>query len=615
MRKALPIPSFSPNNLANYQYRIHTGCNCFLILNVRTAKLSCDRDSWKSKNITFEHRPACGLLGQSVATTSKLLLLLICGRLIRQHEENVLLQSYRASEQQEGWEDKTSGKTESSWFAEASTLAFKKLDRDISVDVVIVGGGIAGMTTAYLLSKAGKKVAVLEDGNLASGETGRTTAHITHALDDRYYNIEKFLGRRAAKIAAESHTAAIDTVEKIANDENIECDFERIDGYLFLDPTDKRQSLEKELEATHRAGISGTEIVHSSPLSSFDTGPCIRFPNQAQFQPLKYLTGLADVITRNHGSVFTQTHAQNVNAKSVKTQGDHMVHAKKIVIATNAPIVDKISKIYEKQDAYRTYVIAARVKKGAVPKALYWDTGNQKSENLVNPYHYVRVQELKDKEYDLLVVGGEDHETGGANDLQERYDRLESWTRERFPIESIEYRWSGQVLEPKDTMAFIGRNPRDKRKNILIATGDSGNGMTHGTLAGMLLTDLILGKKNRWSSLYNPSRRMKKKSKDSGEEEYNPSKIEAREALENARNLQSGSGMVAEIKKAEPQAYYKDSTGRLHKYSAVCTHLGCTVGWNESEKSFDCACHGSRFSYRGKVINGPANDDLEKVEK
>jgi glycine/D-amino acid oxidase-like deaminating enzyme len=206
------------------------------------------------------------------------------------------------------------------------------------------------------------------------------------------------------------------------------------------------------------------------------------------------------------GQIYTETHAQDVRSTGIKTDDGHRIAAKKIVVATNAPIVDKISKMYDRQIAYRTYAIGARIKKGSVPKALYWDTGNHKSENTVPPYHYVRVQAMEYSDYDLLVAGGEDHETGNASDMERRYERLESWTKRRFPIERIEYRWSGQVFEPKDGMAFIGHNPLDKRKNIFIATGDSGNGITHGTIAGIILSDLILGKENDWAKLYDPAR-------------------------------------------------------------------------------------------------------------
>ena len=477
---------------------------------------------------------------------------------------------------------------------------------------------------------------MIEDGYIGSGETGRTTAHITHALDDRYYNLEEKHGLDGARNAANSHTAAIDLIESIIKEEKISCDFKRLDGFLFLDPTDRRESLNKELEATHRAGIATTEIVEKAPLESFNSGPCIRFPHQAQFQPLKYLNGLQHSIIKNGGQIFTETHAQKVNADSIKTEDGYILKARNIVIATNAPIIDKTSKIYDKQDAYRTYVIGARIKKGAIPTALYWDTGDQRSENLVAPYHYVRIQRMDNENdsnnYDLLIVGGEDHQTGNYSsddEIERRYSQLESWTRERFPIEGIEYRWSGQVMEPRDSIAFIGRNPGDNRNNIYIATGDSGNGITHGTIAGILLTDLILGKNNPWTALYDPSREPRKAScakseegvqiqpqqeepTDQSKQENNKkSSTKGEKEIAYIENLNEGQGIVLEEKKIAP---YKDHKGQLHTYSAVCTHLGCTVTWNNSEKSFDCPCHGSRFSSSGNVINGPANNALEHKE-
>lgn len=415
--------------------------------------------------------------------------------------------SEQKEDKDESWERITSGNNEPSWYVniEEPIKSIKLTDNIPSsssegeepMDAAIIGGGIAGLTTAYLLSKSGKKVAVIEDGYIGSGETGRTTAHITHALDDRYYNLEEKHGLDGARNAANSHTAAIDLIESIIKEEKISCDFERLEGFLFLDPTDRKESLKKELEATHRAGIVTTEIVERAPLESFNTGPCIRFPNQAQFQPLKYLKGIQNSIIRNGGQIFTETHVQEVNADSIKTVDNCILKARNIIIATNAPIIDKTSKIYDKQDAYRTYVIGARIKKGVIPTALYWDTGDQRSENLVAPYHYIRIQRMDSNNYDLLIAGGEDHQTGNFSsdddEIEKRYSQLESWTRERFPIEEIEYRWSGQVMEPQDSVAFIGHNPGDNRNNIYIATGDSGNGITHGTIAGMLITDLILG--------------------------------------------------------------------------------------------------------------------------
>jgi glycine/D-amino acid oxidase-like deaminating enzyme len=416
------------------------------------------------------------------------------------------------------WELSTSGQTVSSWFLDVThPLKFEKLSQNISVDVAIVGGGIAGITTAYLLSNSGKSVALIEDGYIGSGETGRTTAHITHALDDRYYNIEKKHGPKSARIAAESHTAAIDFIESTVMKEGIECSFSKLNGYLFLDATDNKLSLDKEIDALKNAGISTANMQYESPLKSTDISPCICFQNQAQFQPMLYLMGLANTLsTHKEAKIFTETHAQSISNKNsenvIKTDNGCNVTAQNIVLATNAPIIDRVSKIYDKQIAYRTYVIAAEVEKNSIPLALYWDTGNQKSKDHVKPYHYVRIQQTKNAKNDLLVVGGEDHKTGSIIDkkhLESKFKKLEKWMREIFSVDGrVVYSWSGQVLEPLDGLAFIGPNPGND-KSIYIATGDSGNGMTHGTIAGILLHDLILGKKNDWAELYSPNRTTK----------------------------------------------------------------------------------------------------------
>ena len=550
------------------------------------------------------------------------------------------------------WEIKTSGYRESSWYADpVQPIKFEKLTRNISeIDAAIVGGGIAGMSAAYLLSKAGKKVILVEDGYIGSGETGRTTAHITHALDDRYYNLMQEHGIEKSRIAAESHTAAINFIESIVNEEKINCDFEKVDGFLFLDPSDKKESLDRELEATHRIGIDSTKLILQSPLTHFDTGPCLRFPNQAQFQPLKYLGGLSQVIIHRYGGeIFTETHAQDISSDGIKTSDGYTINASNIVIATNAPIVNQTSKMYDKQEPYRTYVIGAHIKKDSVPRGLYWDTGDQNSKNRVQPYHYVRIQRLEnDENNDLLIIGGEDHKTGnvedrrGEHDTEERFKILEMWAKERFPIDAVVYSWSGQIMEPIDSMAFIGRNPlgkdtnnsnnNDNNNNIYIATGDSGNGITHGTIAGMLLSDLILGKNNRWSALYDPSREVKEKMRNSSSGDGSDSSMDSSSNKNSKKNdwkkkvshsiesLELEQGIVIEEKeskrgeeeKSDPVAIYKDGKGILHAFSAVCTHLGCTIIWNSLEKSFDCPCHGSRFSSTGKVINGPANSNLEQ---
>jgi glycine/D-amino acid oxidase-like deaminating enzyme/nitrite reductase/ring-hydroxylating ferredoxin subunit len=472
------------------------------------------------------------------------------------------------------------------------------------------------MTTAYLLARAGRAVVVIDDGPIGGGETGRTTAHITAALDDRYTEIEKLHGEEGAKNAAESHTAAINRVESIASLEDIDCDFERVDGYLFLGEGDDVRLLEQELEAAHRAGLSDVKLVERVPLESFDTGPALCFPRQAQFHPLKYLNGLARAIMRDGGQLFSGAHAESIQdgePAKVTTASGHVITADSVVVATNSPVNDWVI-LHTKQAAYRTYVIAARVPRGSVPRALYWDT--------LDPYHYIRLQEVDplldpSRREELLIIGGEDHKTGQADDADERFRCLEEWTRQRFSmIRNIDFRWSGQIMEPVDYMAFIGKNPGTDQ-HIFIATGDSGNGITHGTVAGILLTDLILGRKNPWSKLYDPSRVTLRATREFLKENLNVAGQYRDWAtagdVESYDQIAPGSGAVVRRGMAKI-AVYRDEQGNTHERSAVCTHLYCIVDWNSAERTWDCPCHGSRFDPYGRVVNGPAITPLSEVE-
>ena len=367
----------------------------------------------------------------------------------------------------------------------------QRLAGDTTADVCIVGAGIAGLTTAYLLAKQGASVIVLDDGPTAGGETCRTTAHLVSALDDRFYNLERLHGVDGARLAAQSHAAAIDRIERIVEAERIACDFSRLDGYLFVPPGDDIHQLEDELEAAHRAGLTDVSPVKRVPIASFDTGPALRFPRQGQFHVLNYLKGVAAAAKRAGARVYNQTQATKIeggkHARVETARG--VVSAASVVVATNTPVNDLVA-IHTKQAPYRTFVVGAVVPRGTMPQILVWDTSD--------PYHYLRIQRMDDRN-DVLIVGGEDHKTGQANDGEERFRRLQDWTRERFPqATAFQYRWSGQVMEPVDGLALIGRNPLDS-DNVYIATGDSGNGMTHGTIAGMLLTDLITGRDNPWA--------------------------------------------------------------------------------------------------------------------
>ena len=286
------------------------------------------------------------------------------------------------------------------------------LSKDVVADVCVVGAGISGMTTAYLLLREGKSVVVLDDGPIGGGQTQRTTAHLTNAIDDRYIHIEDWHGYGGMRMAAESHTAAIDRIEAIVNEEKIECEFERLDGYLLGSSGQSLEILQQELLAARRAGLSQIELIPHCPLPEFNTVPCLRFPRQGQFHPLKYLTGLKQAIQRMGGLIFTQTRVEKIESGPpaiIHTYLGTTVTAHSVVVATNSPFNDFVT-IHTKQAAYISYVLGFEVPKGSVTKALYWDTKS--------PYHYVRLQALPESESngELLIVGGEDHKTGQAND-------------------------------------------------------------------------------------------------------------------------------------------------------------------------------------------------------
>ncbi|MGQ9365659.1 FAD-dependent oxidoreductase [Azospirillum sp. ST 5-10] len=477
-------------------------------------------------------------------------------------------------------------------------------------DVVVIGAGIAGVTAAYLLQRSGRRVLLLDDGRPGGGETERTTAHLSDAIDDRYTEIERMHGADGARLAAESHGTAIDTIERLAREEGIDCDFVRLDGYLMLTPDGDPRTLEAERDAARRAGLHGVELVDRPPPAVAHPGPCLRFPRQGRFHPLKYLAGLLRAFQVRGGRLATGVHVAGLDEDdggvTVRLAAGGTVAADAAVVATNSPVSDRFT-IHTKQAPYRTYAIAARVERGAVPDALYWDT--------LDVYHYVRLQPEGD--HDLLIVGGEDHKTGEADDMESRWAALEAWTRVHFPMAgAVERRWSGQVMEPFDGLAFIGRDPAWKGR-VFVVTGDSGMGMTHGTLAGLLLCELIHGCDHPWAGLYDPGRQMTRSLRGFLEENLDVARqflrhLEPGEVADEAA-IAPGEGAVMR-RDGRPLAVYRDPRGGLHRLSAVCTHLQCIVRWNPAEKSWDCPCHGSRFATDGAVLNGPAAAPLASAE-
>lgn len=509
----------------------------------------------------------------------------------------------------------TTGTTLSVWQPDISMPFTTALTENITTDVCIVGAGIAGLTTAYLLAKEGKKVVVLDAGEIAGGETSRTTAHLTWALDDGFRTLIDSMGKDKALLAFQSHRDAVDKIEQIIKDENINCDFKRLPGYLFLGESEPEDQLDQELAACQELGIRNVVKLQQCPVPSVSTGPCLVFPDQGQFHPTKYLWALAQYILDHDGLIFTHSPVQEFDTSQTcraTTKDGKSVTANHLVVCTNSPVNDFVT-MHTKQAPYRTYVIGVKVPLNSVPSALYWDTSD--------PYHYVRLAPMAGEEdagSEMLIVGGEDHKTGQSEGNEnDSFDRLEEWTRRKFPTsQEVMFSWSGQVMEPVDFMAFIGRNPLDN-KNCYIATGDSGHGMTHGTIAGMLLTDLICGKKNPWEELYDPGRITL--SLESTKEFLKENLNVASQFIDYVKPgsssedfIKPGSGTVVQ-KGISKVAVYCDAEGNKHECSAVCTHLGCIVNWNHAENSWDCPCHGSRFDPYGKVVVGPAVRDLDKI--
>jgi len=503
----------------------------------------------------------------------------------------------------------TNGASQSIWMATASVPEFPPIPGDCEADVCVIGGGIAGMTTAYLLAREGRQVLLIDAMGIGAGETGRTTAHF-FPPDEWYADIADAFGDDKAKLVAASYASAIDTVESIIRQEQIDCEFERLDGYLYALPGNAHQDIAREYAAALRAGVNAEKLARVPGLS-FDTGPCIRYRNLAQFHPLKYLAGLARTVIRHGGAIHCRTRAERISkdrSMQVVHTANGNIRARSVVVATNTPFNNRVV-MHTKQAGYRTYVIGIRVPRGSVPRILLWDTGD--------PYYYIRLETPADDSlHDILIVGGADHKVGQDEHPEHRYDEIEQWVRERFPMAlEVSYRWSGEVMEPSDGPAYLGRNPMDD-KHVYIITGDSGNGMTHCTIGAMIITDLIMGRENRWQAFYDPARKVRHELGDFIHEQANTLSQYKDWAttgeVDSVAEIAAGDGAL--VRDGQHMlAVHRDEGGGLHVLSAKCTHLGCVVHWNSAERSWDCPCHGSRFATDGQVLHGPAALPLEAV--
>ena len=501
--------------------------------------------------------------------------------------------------------------TKSFWLAHCKSIDAPPLDENCLCDCVIVGAGIAGLSVAYELSQIGKRVIVLDRGDIPGGTTARTTAHLAPVCDDGMKPLSDLRGEQMARRFYESQAKAVDRIEAIVAKHDIECDFRRLDAFLFPAPgmefKDARAAQHDEYTALRAAGVA-VEKAKGIAMKGFEDAPVIRYANQATFHPLNYVRGLIREIQAQGGQLFANSPVMEVEERvedvRVKLANGKYVTAAHAVFATNSPVCDW-AEIHSKMAPYRTYAMAFSIPRRALPDALYWD--------MADPYHYIRLQPGNGAD-DTLIVGGKDHKSGEANDGDIRFEALSAWIAERVPRLGREVaRWSGQVLDTIDYCGFIGRDPSCKR--TFISTGDSGQGMTHGAVAGMLLKNLIIYGADSWSEIYEPSRKPVSGVMNYLRENVTVIKNFAEylmpAEIASTEELKPGQGGILR-NGLHKLAVSRDAGGALHSCSAVCTHLGCHLHWNTTEQCWDCPCHGSQFSLDGEVLVGPAIAPLEK---
>ena len=481
--------------------------------------------------------------------------------------------------------------------------AYPRLDRDVEVDVAVLGAGIAGLTAALLLERDGASVAVVEADRVAGGATGYTTAKVSSQHGLHYARLEKSFGEEGARAYAKSNQQAIEWMEGLIDERGIDCDWRRKPSYVYGSSEDDRSQLEQEAAAARRAGLPA-DFTTDTELP-FDVPGAVRFGEQAEFHPRKYLLPLAESLK---GPVFERTRATYVadgEPARVETDAGHSVTAAHVVEATGFPFSDR-GVFFARMHAERSYCIAVSAN-GGVPEGMYITASSPTRSLRMAPGPGGR---------ELLLVGGEGHKVGQSEGpTTERYAELERFAREHFDVRSVDYRWSTQDNIPVDGVPFVGKaTPLSKRQ--WVATGFLKWGMTNGTVAAMILADRIAGRENPWAALYDSSRvKPLASAKELLKENLNVARHFvgdhlSRPDVRHVSELAPGQGGLVRDG-ARKLAAYRDDDGKLHVLSSVCTHLGCQVVWNDAERSWDCPCHGSRFHWDGTVLQGPAVKGLE----
>lgn len=497
------------------------------------------------------------------------------------------------------------------YWAAVTSPAFPLLSRDLSVDVVVIGGGLTGVTAAYLLKTAGLTVALVERGRCGQGETSHTTAHLTAVTDKLYTELERSLGADHAQAVWDAGFAALSEIDSIVRRERIACDFRWVPGYLHAAIDESSDAdlakLRDNAVAASRAGFDAEYIDVVPGINR----PGVRFDGQAKFHPLKYLSALVTRVPGDGSHVFEQSGVDAVEGDPLVVKvGAHTITARHVVVATHLPIMGKANVLKAtllQTDLYpySTYAIGARIPSGVMPEALFWD--------MASPYHYLRIDAHAG--YDFAVFGGADHKTGQTSDTRAHFLTIERALQDVLPGAEVTHRWSGQVVETRDGLPYIG----DTAPGQFVITGFSGNGITFGTLGALMARDSIVGRTNPWRDLFDAGRTRLVRGLGhylSENKDYPYYLIRDRFAGAEGRSLRAvarGQGRLLDLH-GRRVAAYRDDDGRVTVLSPVCTHLGCTVAWNSAETSWDCACHGSRFTATGKVIGGPAETPLEPID-
>ncbi len=474
------------------------------------------------------------------------------------------------------------------------------------VDVLIVGGGITGITTALLLQQAGKKCVVAEAKTLCFGTTGGTTAHLNTVLDHPYSEIKSKFGENNALLMAKAAKQALSLIKENIHDYKIECEFEDQDGFMFAQDDKQIKELEDILKATQEAGVS-MNYVDSIPVQ-IPFKKAVKFEGQAKFHPARYVYALAGAFEKAGGIILQGCRVTKTEQNDVieATTRYGIIKARNIIWATHIP--PGVNLLHFRCAPYRSYAMAIKLKGGEYPDGLVYD--------MYDPYHYYRTQQIDGEKF--LIAGGEDHKTAHEKDTNSCFTRLESYLRKFFDIESIPFKWSSQYFEPADGLPYIGHLPGNP-DNVYVATGFGGNGMTCGTISAVVLSDILLNGESEYRKLLDPNRLKP----IAGFTNFVKEQADvvgkmiggwvSSEKIEELSDLAKGEAKVVKYE-SHKLAIYKDETGRIHAVNPVCPHAKCIVEWNTAEQSWDCPCHGSRFSADGILLTAPASHDLEEIE-